>query len=80
MLTLQGGGQLTATRSEALAYFLEHDARVVSFVKNDHLDFAIPYVYEGVAHEFWPDFLVRLHPLALDDLYADGVTTGGSDL
>ena len=50
------------TWEEALAYYLEHDARVASFVKNDHLDFMIPYVYEGVGHEFWPDFLVRLHP------------------
>jgi type III restriction enzyme len=42
------------TWEEALAYYLEHDARVASFVKNDHLDFMIPYVCEGVAHEFWP--------------------------
>lgn len=56
------------TWEEALAYYLEHDARVASFVKNDHLDFVIPYVYEGVAHEFWPDFLVRLHTTADDSV------------
>jgi type III restriction enzyme len=56
------------TWEEALAYYLEHDARVASFVKNDHLEFMIPYVFEGVAHEFWPDFLVRLHPLADDSV------------
>ena len=54
------------TWEEALAYYLEHDDRVASFVKNDHLDFIIPYVFQGVAHEFWPDFLVRLHPTATD--------------
>ena len=56
------------TWEEALAYYLEHDDRVASFVKNDHLDFIIPYVFQGVAHEFWPDFLVRLHPTATDPL------------
>jgi type III restriction enzyme len=50
------------TWEEALAYYLEHDALVASFVKNDHLEFTTPYVYEGVGHEFRPDFLVRLHP------------------
>lgn len=54
------------TWEEALAYYLEHDDRVASYVKNDHLDFTIPYVFQGVAHEFWPDFLVRLHPTATD--------------
>jgi type III restriction enzyme len=54
------------TWEEALAYYLEHDDRVASYVKNDHLDFTIPYVFQGVAHEFWPDFIVRLKPTAAD--------------
>ena len=29
-------------------------------MKNDHLDFTIPYVYEGRSHSYVPDFLVRL--------------------
>ena len=132
------------TWEEALAGFLETDPRVAAYVKNDHLDFKIPYLFDGVAHDFVPDFLVRLArtensqpqrtlivevsggrkdqamrevkaetaryqwcvavnnhgsfgrwgfvevddmthaayelSAAIDDLYADGVTTGGSDL
>jgi type III restriction enzyme len=29
-------------------------------VKNDHLGFEIPYLYQGVVHKYRPDFLVRL--------------------
>jgi len=132
------------TWEQATAEFLEHHPRVASYVKNDHLDFTIPYVYEGVGLGYVPDFLVRLIPegegaptrtlivevsggmkdqakrqikaetardswcvavnnhsgygtwgfvevdhidkvapvlsAAIDDLYADGVTTGGSEL
>ena len=45
---------------EGLAQLLEHDNRVLSYVKNDHLGFTIPYVHEGRTHEYVPDFLVRL--------------------
>jgi type III restriction enzyme len=48
------------TWEEALAGFLEHDDRVAAFVKNDHLDFKIPYLFDGVPYDFVPDFLVRL--------------------
>jgi type III restriction enzyme len=48
------------TWEEAMADLLESDARVRSFVKNDHLGFLIPYVYKGRSHEYTPDFLVRL--------------------
>jgi type III restriction enzyme len=34
--------------------------RVHSYVKNDHLEFAIPYEYLGVNHVYYPDFIVRL--------------------
>lgn len=132
------------TWEEALAGFLELDPRVAAYVKNDHLDFKIPYLFDGVPYDFVPDFLVRLARLhadqpertlivevsggrkdqarrevkaqtarhqwcvavnnhggygrwgfteiddmthaayelgqAIDDLYADGVTTGGVDL
>ncbi|MCY4435596.1 MAG: DEAD/DEAH box helicase family protein [bacterium] len=49
------------TWEETVAGILEDDtARVVSYVKNDHLDFDIPYVHEGRSHRYVPDFLVRL--------------------
>jgi type III restriction enzyme len=27
--------------------------------KNDHLDFTIPYEWEGIKHEYRPDFILR---------------------
>ena len=45
---------------EGLARLLERDARVKSYVKNERLGFAIPYVHEGRTHDYVPDFLVRL--------------------
>lgn len=40
--------------------FCEHDPRVAAYVKNDHLGFTIPYVFEGRSHDYIPDFLLRL--------------------
>lgn len=45
---------------EALASYLEKDARVRSYVKNERLGFTIPYIHEGRTHEYIPDFLVAL--------------------
>jgi len=45
---------------EGLARILEHDDRVLSYVKNERLGFTIPYVHEGRSHDYVPDFLVRL--------------------
>ena len=33
---------------------------MISWVKNDHIGFGIKYVYNGVIHDYWPDFLIRL--------------------
>jgi type III restriction enzyme len=44
----------------ALAFLLENNKNVVTYVKNDHLGFAIPYVHKGRSHSYIPDFLVRL--------------------
>lgn len=38
----------------------DHESRVKSWVKNDHLGFEVWYVYKGVRKRFRPDFLVRL--------------------
>jgi type III restriction enzyme len=48
------------TWEETIAGLLEADDRVAAYVKNDHLGFTIPYVWEGRAHQYVPDFLVRL--------------------
>lgn len=47
----------------SVAYQLERLPEVVAYVRNDHLDFTIPYEWQGVRHEYRPDYLVRLkHP------------------
>jgi hypothetical protein len=62
-VTLDGAGGNAWERS--VAQSLEALPEVASYVKNDHLDFAIPYEHAGRTHRFYPDFLVRL--TALDD-------------
>ncbi|MDW8236680.1 MAG: DEAD/DEAH box helicase family protein [Bacteroidia bacterium] len=42
------------------AYHLENMPEVVAYARNDHLDFVIPYVWEGHQREYRPDYLVRL--------------------
>lgn len=41
------------------AYALDNHPAVRSFVKNSGLGFSIPYVHEGQAHDYLPDFIVR---------------------
>jgi type III restriction enzyme len=45
---------------QSAAYILDTHERVDSFVKNAGLGFAIPYVHNGRAHDYQPDFIVRL--------------------
>ena len=40
---------------------------MISYVKNDGLDFMIPYLHAGVQYDYKPDFLVRLEPRDADD-------------
>ncbi len=54
------------TWEETIAGLLETDNRVAAYVKNDHLGFTIPYVWEGRTHQYVPDFLVRLVDLPND--------------
>lgn len=42
------------------AYFFDKSDLVESFVKNDHLGFAILYNHKGVIRKFYPDFILRL--------------------
>ena len=54
----------TGSWEQAAAFALEASDLVVAYARNDHLDFVIPYEYNGIAHGYVPDFLVRLE----DDL------------
>ena len=42
------------------AYMLDQSKLVKSFVKNDHLGFAIEYNHQGIVRKYYPDFIVRL--------------------
>jgi type III restriction enzyme len=42
------------------AFELDRNAEVAAWVRNDHLNFEILYIYRGVVHKYRPDFLVRL--------------------
>jgi type III restriction enzyme len=53
-------GRRGSSWEEGLAQALEQDPRIRSYVKNERLGFAIPYVHEGRTHEYMPDFLARL--------------------
>ncbi len=43
-----------------VAFQLERMPEVIAYVRNDHLDFTIPYEWQGTRHEYRPDYLVRL--------------------
>jgi len=42
------------------AYHLERMPEVIAYARNDHLDFTIPYEWQGVRHQYSPDYLVRM--------------------
>jgi len=48
------------TWEQILALECELHDDVAAYAKNDRLGFTIPYVHEGRAHSYVPDFLVRL--------------------
>jgi len=45
---------------QSAAYFIDTHELVDAFVKNQGLGFAIPYLYNGEAHDYVPDFIIRL--------------------
>ncbi|MGI9114615.1 MAG: BPTD_3080 family restriction endonuclease [Chthoniobacterales bacterium] len=51
---------LDSTWESSDAFHLERNEQVQSWVKNDHLGFDIIYIFKGVVHKYWPDFLIRL--------------------
>ena len=44
----------------SFAYDFEKNSHVLAYVKNDHLDFVIPYEFEGVDHNYYPDYIVKI--------------------
>jgi type III restriction enzyme len=42
------------------SYRLEKNPHVKAWAKNDHLGFGILYVFEGIVHTYYPDFLIKL--------------------
>lgn len=48
------------TWEQLLMTYAEASPHVAAYVKNDHLGFAIPYLFEGRPHDYLPDFLLRL--------------------
>lgn len=53
---------------QAAAYHIDRHPRVRSFVKNAGLGFSIPYLHNGQAHDYEPDFLIRLESDVLSHL------------
>jgi len=47
------------------AFQLERSKQVQAWAKNDHLGFEIVYVFKGIVHKYWPDFLIRLQSSAM---------------
>ena len=41
------------------AFQLDNNPQVRAWVKNDHLGFEIPFLYQGIVHKYRPDYMVR---------------------
>lgn len=50
----------TKNWEQTATYYIDKNKSVDAFVKNAGLGFTIPYVYNGEAHEYIPDFIIRL--------------------
>jgi len=42
------------------AFEFDRNEEVLSWMKNDHIGFVINYVYHGIIHKYYPDFLIKL--------------------
>lgn len=51
---------LDSNWEKTYAYDFEHNPHVLSYVKNDHLDFIIPYEFQGSRHDYYPDYVVKV--------------------
>lgn len=43
----------------SVAFQLERMPQVFTYARNDHLDFTIPYEWQGSRHEYRPDYLIK---------------------
>ena len=50
----------TSKWEQQAAYIIDTHPSVEAFVKNAGMGFAIPYIHNGQAHDYVPDFIVRL--------------------
>jgi len=50
----------TNSWEQAAVFRLEQSDAVTAYARNDHLEFIIPYEFNGIMHTYTPDFLVRL--------------------
>jgi type III restriction enzyme len=50
----------TGRWEQSASYYIDTHEKVAAFVKNQGLSFAIPYLHNGQAHDYIPDFIVRL--------------------
>jgi type III restriction enzyme len=51
---------IDSTWEASESFELERNKHVVSWAKNDHLGFVIPYIFNGTIHNYYPDFLIKL--------------------
>jgi type III restriction enzyme len=51
---------LDSTWEASESFVLDHHDSVAAWVKNDHLGFDIPYIYQGAVRKYWPDFIIKL--------------------
>lgn len=49
-----------STWESSAAVNLDNNPSVAAWVKNDHLGFQIPYVYQGIVHNYLPDYIIKL--------------------
>ena len=50
----------TKTWEQSATYYIDSHEKIAGFVKNQGLGFAIPYLHNGQAHDYIPDFLICL--------------------
>jgi type III restriction enzyme len=50
----------TARWEQSATYYIDSHNQVAAFVKNQGLGFAIPYIHNGQAHDYVPDFIIKL--------------------
>ncbi len=51
----------TVVWEQATAYIIDTHPITEAFVKNERLEFTIPYFYNGSDHDYHPDFIIRLN-------------------